>query len=358
VPEPRALRGSYLDAAAEDTNKSVIGKRYAIVTDGWSKRTALRGAPLINVNICPEDAPAIFWRVEDASGCIKDKDYVVRLHQQLRVEMQQAIPRAQFIDYVMDSTATNVAAMRILREEDPDILVLPCASHALSNLIKHTAKYFSWLDFTYESCCTISEKLINSQKLRAALHEIQEAEYGSVLGIWAHVPTRFGSRHMVVRDVLRSEAALRKLAASAEWRAALADSAALKRAHKHITAEENDLFASACEAEELLGPVMDYIHQLEADQPMLSFLQGVWDRLVAHVTDFAEDNPELNAGQIPADRRKRNPRPTPTTLAATWQQDRDNFWQPVMGAAAVLDPVNWSKNAGGRYHAQLGYRPS
>jgi hypothetical protein len=52
-----------------------------------------------------------------------------------------------------------------------------------------------------------------------------------VHGICAHVPTRFGSRHMVVRDVLHSEAALHKLAASAEWRAALVDSAALKRTH-------------------------------------------------------------------------------------------------------------------------------
>jgi hypothetical protein len=237
VPEPRDLRGSYLDAAAGDTKKSVLeavrSKRYAIMTDGWSKRTAVHGAPLINVNICPEDAPAIFWRVEDASGRIKDKDYVVRLHQQLCVEMQQVIPRAQFIGYVMDSTATNVVAMRILRGEDPDILVLPCASHALSNLMKHTAKYFSWLDSTYESCCTISEKLINSQTLHAVLHEIQEAEYSSVRGICAHVPTRFSSRHMVVRDVLRSKAALRKLAASAEWRAALADIAALKRTPTH-----------------------------------------------------------------------------------------------------------------------------
>jgi hypothetical protein len=96
--------------------------------------------------------------------------------------------------------------------------------------------------------------------------------------------------------------------------------------------------------------MMDDIHQLEADQPMLSFLKGVWDKLVAHAMDFAEDNPELNAGQIPASRRKRDPRPAPTTLAATWQQDRDNFWQPVMGAAAVLDLVNWSKNASGRYY--------
>ena len=132
----------------------------------------MRGAPLINVNICPEDGPAVFWCVEDASGRIRDKGYVVQLHQSLQEEIEQAVPDAHFIGYVMDSTATNVAAMKVLREDDPTILVLPCALHALSNLIKHASKYFSWLDTVYECCCTLSAKLIGSQKLRSALHEL------------------------------------------------------------------------------------------------------------------------------------------------------------------------------------------
>jgi hypothetical protein len=72
---------------------------------------------------------------------------------------------------------------------------------------------------------------------------------------------------------------VRKLAASAEWRAALADGAAMiqpiKRLHEHIAARDSNLLNNALKAEELLGPVLDTIHQPEADQPMLSFLSGV-----------------------------------------------------------------------------------
>jgi hypothetical protein len=97
-----------------------------------------------------------------------------------------------------------------------------------------------------------------------------------VRGIGAHVPTRFGSRHiiMVMRGVLGSLAAIRRLAAIAEWKASVQNSAVLKKEHELITALQGDLFELSDSVEELLGPVMDAIHQLEADQPMLSFLSG------------------------------------------------------------------------------------
>jgi hypothetical protein len=164
----------------------LYGKRYVIVTDGWSK---LRGAPLTNVNICVDDGPAFFWRVEDASGRVKDTLYVVTLHQQWRAEIETVAPGAQFLGFGMDSTATNRAAMKQLQAADPQIIVLPCTAHALSNLLKHTAKYFNWVSDVYETYCTLSEKLINSSKLRSVLHELQEEAYKCKRGICAHVPT-------------------------------------------------------------------------------------------------------------------------------------------------------------------------
>ncbi len=353
LPEPRDLRGSLLDSAVHKVRVSTLevleGRRYAIVTDGWSKRTASRGTPLINVMLCPDDGPAVAWRVEDASGCIKNTDYVVQLHQKLRAEIKAAVPTGEFLGYIMDSTATNRAAMQLLQEEDPAIIVLPCSAHAFSNLIKHTAKYFSWVNNVYDVCCSVSEKLIASQKLRSVLHNLQKEEYSAVRCICAQVPTRFGSRHMVMRDVLRSRVALRKLAAAAEWKAVVQESAAMKQAHSMITAADNDLFEIADQVEKLLGPVMDTIHQLEADQPMLSFLSGLWDNLLAHVEKFAADNPDLDKGIVPADKRKRNPRPTSISLAQLFNQDKMKMWHPAMTAAAVLDPVFWCKNARGLY---------
>jgi hypothetical protein len=71
---------------------SLLNSRYAIFTDGWSKRTAQRHVLLINVNICPDDGPAMFWKVVDTSGKIKDKDFVVQLHKDIRVEMEGCMP--------------------------------------------------------------------------------------------------------------------------------------------------------------------------------------------------------------------------------------------------------------------------
>jgi hypothetical protein len=139
------------------------------------------------------------------------------------------VPDAELIGYVIDSTATNPKAMAQLRETEPTIMVLDCIAPALSSLMKHTPKFFAWVDSVYECRCALSEKLNQNEKKRLALHELQEAEYGSKRGICSHVPTRFVSKHMVLRDIMRNEVALRKLAAGAEWKAALTDSVPLKR---------------------------------------------------------------------------------------------------------------------------------
>ena len=56
-------------------------------------------------------------------------------------------------------------------------------------------------------------QLTSSDKLRSELQNIQLSEYGKKRGICAHVPTRFGSRHLVLCDVVDSREAIVKLAA-------------------------------------------------------------------------------------------------------------------------------------------------
>jgi hypothetical protein len=101
VPEPRDIRGSLLDTATAKVKQSTLqaldGTRFAIITDGWSKRTAARGKPPINVMICPDDGPAVAWRIVDASGQIKDTAYVVQLHRDLRGEIEAAVPNGHFL---------------------------------------------------------------------------------------------------------------------------------------------------------------------------------------------------------------------------------------------------------------------
>jgi hypothetical protein len=45
---------------------------------------------------------------------------------------------------------------------------------------------------------------------------------------------------------------------------------------------------------------MDAIHQLEAGQPMLSFIKPLWTKLKDQFARFSIDNPESSTEQVPA----------------------------------------------------------
>lgn len=115
-PSANQIRGPLLDNAYSSVRQEVLkvlqNTRYAIVTDGWSKRAALRGAPLINVMICPDSRPAVFWKVVNVEGCIKNHKFVYDLHVSLREEIESELPDAQCIGFIMNSTATNHKAMK------------------------------------------------------------------------------------------------------------------------------------------------------------------------------------------------------------------------------------------------------
>ena len=59
---------------------------------------------------------------------------------------------------------------------------------------------------------------------------------------------------------------------------------------------EGNLFALAYKVEELLGPIMDAVHTLEADQPMLSYEAGLYDNLHEHFEEFSDANPHPATG--------------------------------------------------------------
>jgi hypothetical protein len=341
--------------------------------------------------ICPDDGDAFFWRVEDASGEIKNASYVVHLHkvcieflriplsphsncltwisffrdndceyscnvQTLRSEIEAALPDGTFIGYIMDSTATNRSAMKTLQEEDPSICVIPCLAHCYSLVMKHCAKYFSWIDEVYSAVCAISDKVNGAPKLKHQLHELQKEEELSVRGILTHTPTRFGSKQLVLRSLLKSERAWRKMTATEVWRDALKAkgvSKAFTDAHSFLTSATRDLFERATLLEELMGPVMDAIHTIEADQPMLSFASGLFDSIRAHFERFATEYPELAEGAIPADKRAANSVEHAITLQESFERDAVFAHRPVMTAASIIDPLQWTKNSVGNYRVPV-----
>ena len=98
---------------------------------------------------------------------------------------------------------------------------------------------------------------------------------------------------------------------------------------------------------------MDVIHTLEADQPMLSFLGGLYDNLRVCFEEFSEAIPHLATGEVPVDKRKKDGHRATIDLVQQFDQDTELMWRPVMSAAAVLDPLNWDKNGMGKYHVPV-----
>ena len=144
----------------------------------------------------------------------QDIDTTARSLQKVRADIEAVLPHATFLGYIMDSTATNRKAMCQLRKKDPCIVVLPCVAHALSLIVKHVDKNFSWVRRVFASCCAILERLINSEKVRSVLHDHQRAVYHKKLSIPAHAPTRFGNMVIVMHGILKCATTLRQLTAS------------------------------------------------------------------------------------------------------------------------------------------------
>ena len=64
APTPHQLRHKYLPEAKARVqaavNDELEGQGVAIASDGWSKRTAVRGAPMINATVLPENGAVPF----------------------------------------------------------------------------------------------------------------------------------------------------------------------------------------------------------------------------------------------------------------------------------------------------------
>jgi hypothetical protein len=87
------------------------------------------------------------------------------------------------------------------------------------------------------------------------------------------VPTRFASKHLVLRDVLRSIEAVKALTVTDQWCQLRGE--AVERAHDMLTARKHDLYSVGAKVEELLHSEMDAFHRLAEDQTMLLKLHGV-----------------------------------------------------------------------------------
>eukprot|EP00955_Chlamydomonas_euryale_P082987 363789-Chlamydomonas_euryale.AAC.11 len=89
---------------------------YSLTTDGFKKKYIDGGAPLINVIALLPD----------------------RLHPDISKELEPN-DISRIMALVTDSASANSNGMKILEEEFPHLILIPCQAHALNLLIKDVA---------------------------------------------------------------------------------------------------------------------------------------------------------------------------------------------------------------------------
>lgn len=52
----------------------------AMSSDGWKKKAAAQGTPLINLSLLLPDGGSIFWEVVPARGVVKNAEWIRNLH--------------------------------------------------------------------------------------------------------------------------------------------------------------------------------------------------------------------------------------------------------------------------------------
>jgi hypothetical protein len=122
---------------------------------------------------------------------------------------------------------------------------------------------------------------------------------------------------------------------SEEWESASAHCAHGKEFHKAAVSHNTSFWRDAAAVVVLTKPIMDAIHQLEADSPLLSQVTMVWRKLEEHVAAFTS-KPEYN--KFARDGLK------DLFAGRLEKHHHDAFY-----AAFALDPIHFQRNASGSW---------
>jgi hypothetical protein len=174
----------------------------------------------------------------NARGFVKDHLWIKQQCKTVIVDLRTVSENTSVIGFVMDSAAANRKAFHEMHKECEEhkellttqgeqsgesqsefaegnplgpLILLQCASHTLSLLIKDIISHFRWVKDVYESAITISKAINNNERINDSyILACREQDVVPTV-IQSHVETRFGSHHFVLRSVLKVIAPLKAL---------------------------------------------------------------------------------------------------------------------------------------------------
>jgi hypothetical protein len=106
--------------------------------------------------------------------------------------------------------------------------------------------------------------------------------------------TRFELNHLVLRPMLKVISPLRAMCAMDELEGLARKNSAARRVIDIIAPSTFDSFReNAVLVDELMSPVMDEMHKIEAYRPVSSSMRPLNRGLIQHANDFANKHPHL-----------------------------------------------------------------
>ncbi|KAJ9509715.1 hypothetical protein QJQ45_011288 [Haematococcus lacustris] len=123
--------------------RELVEEGFMIVSDGWKSKFAGCGTPLVNFLVLKPDGGVLFLRVVDVSGKRKDAEAIMDLHLEVVEELRKelAVEKVTSLGFIMDNTAPNLKAMRMLQQHTPTVIAIGCSAHALNLLCKILSKH-------------------------------------------------------------------------------------------------------------------------------------------------------------------------------------------------------------------------
>ncbi|KAJ9505751.1 hypothetical protein QJQ45_029258, partial [Haematococcus lacustris] len=173
----------------------------------------------------------------------------------------------------------------------------------------------------------VSLVLGDSLAIKMALFKQQDKRNLCHKSVRPNCPTRFAVQLFMAKDVDDLHDPLRGLVESDDWDE-------LRKASKNSSVFEHlkqpEWWKALRAVIRLLQPICDYIHKLEADTPYLSQMLPIWDNLMSGAEAWVQSLPGGAAN------------PLAHGVLKLFAERRAKSYSPVMAAAYLLDPVNFT----------------
>ncbi|XP_059635859.1 uncharacterized protein LOC132278046 [Cornus florida] len=273
-------------------------KNMSLCSDGWSDR---QRRPLINIMVASVGG-AMFLKAVDASGNIKDADYVANLFKLVIQEMGSQ----NVVQVITDNGNNFKAAGAIIEGIYPHIFWTPCVVHCLNLALKsicepsENSPQFAeckWIANLVSSVQNIRNFIVNHGMVLSIFNNYSE------LGLLRVAETRFASSIIMVKRMREVKDALEKMVMDPSWRMHLKwdrkSAIEIKAKEVKISIVSDSWWADFEYLLDFTEPIVEFLRLADTDAPILHLIYDMWDTMIEKVKSriFGHEKQDLLTGQ-------------------------------------------------------------